>query len=121
MWMTPTERARGATLLDGGAPLGAIVIAGLIAALGSWRLAFIVAGVGTMACGLLAWRYIRNGPREHPMVSDTEARHIEEAHAAEDAQNTHTAAAAGVLIFASARSGACAWATCSSLPYSTVC
>jgi ACS family D-galactonate transporter-like MFS transporter len=93
MWMTPTERARGATLLDGGAPLGAalgaIVIAGLISALGSWRLAFVVAGVGTMACGLLAWRYIRNGPREHPMVNDTEARHIEHAHAAEDAQNTH--------------------------------
>ena len=66
IWMTPTERARGATLLDGGAPLGAalgaIVIAGLIAALGSWRLAFIVAGVGTMACGLLAWWYIRNNP-----------------------------------------------------------
>jgi ACS family D-galactonate transporter-like MFS transporter len=93
MWMTPIERARGAALLDGGAPLGAalgaIVIAVLIAALRSWRLAFIVAGVGTMACGLLAWWYIRNSPREHPMVSDAEARHIEEAHAAEDAQNTH--------------------------------
>ena len=93
IWMTPTERARGATLLDGGAPLGAalgaIVIAGLIAALGSWRLAFIVAGVGTMACGLLAWWYIRNNPREHPMVSEAEVRHIEEAHAIEDAQNTH--------------------------------
>jgi ACS family D-galactonate transporter-like MFS transporter len=39
MWMTPNERARGATLLDGGAPLGAalgaVVIAGLIAGLGS--------------------------------------------------------------------------------------
>src|SRR6516164_7999275 len=94
MWMTPTERARGATLLTGGAPLGtalgAIVIAGLIAALGSWRLAFIVAGVATMACGLLAWWYIRNSPREHPMVSDAEARHIENAHAAEDARNTHS-------------------------------
>jgi MFS transporter, ACS family, D-galactonate transporter len=34
IWMTPNERARGATLLDGGAPLGAalgaIVIGGLI-------------------------------------------------------------------------------------------
>ena len=32
IWMTPNERARGATLLDGGAPLGAalgsIMIAG---------------------------------------------------------------------------------------------
>src|SRR6476620_8182721 len=55
MWMTPTERARGATLLDGGAPLGAalgaIVIAWLIAVLGSWRMAFVLAGVGTMICG----------------------------------------------------------------------
>jgi ACS family D-galactonate transporter-like MFS transporter len=69
-----TAATRGATLLTGCAPLGAalggIVIAGLIAALGSWRLAFIVAGGGTMACGLLAWWYIRNSPREHPMVSD---------------------------------------------------
>ena len=93
IWMTPNERARGATLLSGGAPLGtalgAIVIAGLITGLGSWRLAFIVAGIGTMACGLLAWWYVRNSPREHPMVSEPEARHIEEAHAAEDAQNTH--------------------------------
>jgi MFS transporter, ACS family, D-galactonate transporter len=93
IWMTPNERARGATLLSGGAPLGtalgAIVIAGLITALGSWRLAFIIAGIGTMACGLLAWWYVRNSPREHPMVSEPEARHIEEAHAAEDAQNTH--------------------------------
>jgi MFS transporter, ACS family, D-galactonate transporter len=93
IWMTPNERARGATLLDGGAPLGAalgaMVIAGLIAGLGSWRLAFIIAGIGTIACGLLAWWYIRNSPREHPMVSEPEARHIEEAHAAEDAKNTH--------------------------------
>jgi ACS family D-galactonate transporter-like MFS transporter len=94
IWMTQHERARGAALLDGGAPLGAalgaLVIAGLIAALDSWRLAFIVAGVGTMLCGLLAWWYIRNSPREHPMVSDAEARHIEEAHALEDAQNPQT-------------------------------
>jgi ACS family D-galactonate transporter-like MFS transporter len=91
IWMTQTERSRGATLLDGGAPLGAalgaIVITALIGGLGSWRAAFLVAGVGTMACGLLAWWYIRNSPREHPMVSDAEARHIEDAHAAEDALN----------------------------------
>ena len=46
MWMTPNERARGATLLDGGAPLGAalgaLVIAGLIAAFDSWRISFAV-------------------------------------------------------------------------------
>ena len=103
IWMTPNERARGATLLSGGAPLGAalgaIVIAGLITGLGSWRLAFIVAGIGTMACGLLAWWYVRNSPREHPMVSEPEARHIEEAHAAEDAKNTHIGAGSWVSYF----------------------
>ena len=91
MWLTRNERGRGATLLDGGAPLGAalgsIVIAGLIAGLDSWRLSFIVAGVGTILAGLWCWHYIRNNPREHPGVNDAEARYLEEAHAAEDAQS----------------------------------
>ena len=88
MWMTPNERARGATLLDGGAPLGtalgAILIAGLIAVFDSWRIAFVVAGLGTVACGALTWWYIRNTPREHPGVNELEARHVEEALARED-------------------------------------
>jgi len=91
IWMTQTERGRGATLLDGGAPLGAalgsIVIAWLIAAFDSWRIAFVIAGVGTVFCGLLAWYYIRNSPRQHPSVNEAEARYIEEAHAREDAAN----------------------------------
>ena len=89
IWMTQTERGRGATLLDGGAPLGAalgsIVIAWLIAAFNSWRYAFVIAGVGTMLCGLLAWYYIRNAPRQHPSVNEAEARYIEQSHALEDA------------------------------------
>ncbi|MBX6740982.1 MAG: MFS transporter [Acetobacteraceae bacterium] len=95
IWMTPHERGRGATLLDGGAPLGAalggIVIAWLIAVLGFWRLAFVVAGVGTIACGLLAWAYIRNTPHQHPGVNEAEARHIVEAHAREDAKAPRSA------------------------------
>jgi len=91
IWMTRNERGRGATLLDGGAPLGAalgsIVIAGLIAGLDSWRLSFIVSGVGTILAGVWCWYYIRNHPREHPRVNDAEARYLEEAHAAEDAQS----------------------------------
>jgi ACS family D-galactonate transporter-like MFS transporter len=90
MWMTPNERARGATLLDGGAPLGAalgsIVVAWLIAVFDSWRTAFLIAGVGTIVCGLLAWWYIRNTPSEHPSVDDGEAQFIAAAHAEEDAQ-----------------------------------
>lgn len=90
IWMTKNERGRGAVLLDGGAPLGAafggILIAWLIAILGSWRLAFVVAGIGTVACGLWAWSYIRNHPREHAGVNEAEASYLEEAHAEEDAE-----------------------------------
>jgi ACS family D-galactonate transporter-like MFS transporter len=89
IWMTQTERGRGATLLDGGAPLGAalgsIVIAWLIAVFNSWRMAFVIAGIGTILCGLWAWYYIRNEPRQHPSVNEAEARHLEQAHALEDA------------------------------------
>ncbi|AGW88431.1 MFS transporter [Cupriavidus necator] len=87
IWMTQNERGRGATLLDGGAPLGAalgaIIITWLIATLGSWRLAFIVAGVGTVLAGVVAWYYVRNSPREHRGVNELEARYIEEAQANE--------------------------------------
>ncbi|MCY1290530.1 putative sulfoacetate transporter SauU [compost metagenome] len=87
IWMTQNERGRGATLLDGGAPLGAalgaIIITWLIASLGSWRMAFIVAGVGTVLAGFMAWYYVRNSPREHRGVNEMEARYIEEAQASE--------------------------------------
>ena len=93
MWLTENERGRGAVLLDGGAPLGAalgsILIAWLVVALDSWRLAFVVAGVGTMIAGAWCWYYIRNTPREHPGVNEAEARYIEEAHALEDSRSTH--------------------------------
>jgi MFS transporter, ACS family, D-galactonate transporter len=82
MWMTPTERGRAAALLDGGAPLGtalgSLIIAGLIAALGSWRSAFLVAGLATIACGAFAWFYIRNHPHEHESVGHEERNHIQD-------------------------------------------
>ncbi len=82
MWMTPTERGRAAALLDGGAPLGtalgSLIIAGLIATLGSWRLAFLAAGLATMACGGFAWFYIRNHPHEHGSVNPPEREHIQD-------------------------------------------
>ncbi|NUT13822.1 MAG: MFS transporter, partial [Cupriavidus sp.] len=43
---------------------------------GSWRIAFVIAGVGTMLAGLLAWRYIRNHPSDHPGVNAAELEHI---------------------------------------------
>ncbi|MBN3846976.1 MULTISPECIES: MFS transporter [Burkholderiaceae] len=90
IWMTRHERGRGATLLDGGAPLGAalgaLLIASLIGAFGSWRIAFAIAGVGTVLAGLFAWYFIRNDPREHPGVNEAEALYIERAHEIEAAE-----------------------------------
>ncbi|WP_408015457.1 MFS transporter [Ramlibacter monticola] len=102
IWMTQNERGRGATLLDGGAPLGAalgaILISGLIATFGSWRMSFVVAGVGTVIAGWFAWRYIRNHPREHDDVNEAEARYIEAAHA-QDALAAPASASGRVLDF----------------------
>ena len=87
IWMTQNERGRSATLLDGGAPLGAalgaLIIAGLLTHFDSWRISFVVAGVGTMIAGVFVWWYIRNHPREHAGVNEAEAAFIEEAHAAD--------------------------------------
>lgn len=96
-WMPARERGRGATILDSGAPLGAgiggLVIAGLIILTGSWRVAFIVAGLATAVLGIIAWRFIRDNPREHHAVNQAEITYVENAHAEEDAE----AAATGSL------------------------
>jgi len=85
-WLTPNERGRGATLVDGGAPLGtafgAIIIAGLITWFDSWRVAFFIAGLGTMVVGAWAWWYIRNSPAEHPKVNAAERAYIDDANEA---------------------------------------
>jgi MFS transporter, ACS family, D-galactonate transporter len=90
VWMPPKERGRGAVILDGGAPLGTaiggLIIAGLIALFDSWRLAFVVAGVGTIAAGIFAYWYIRDRPREHRGTNEAEASYIEAEHAQEDEQ-----------------------------------
>jgi ACS family D-galactonate transporter-like MFS transporter len=84
IWMTQHERGRGATLLDGGAPLGAalgsILVTWLIGVFKSWRSAFVIAGAGTVLAGAWAWRYVRNSPVEHPGVNEAEASYIEAAH-----------------------------------------
>lgn len=81
VWMTSTERSRGATLMNSGgelgSALGALVIAGLIVALDSWRLAFVVAGAGSIVVGLFALHFIRNNPRDHKGVNPAEAELIE--------------------------------------------
>ena len=79
-WLSGDERGRGAVLMDSGAPLGAAfggaIISGLIIAFDSWRAAFLVAGLGTVLIGLVAWRYLRDDPAAHPGVNAAELAHI---------------------------------------------
>lgn len=82
IWLSKRERARGAVFMDSGAPLGAaiggVLISWLILTLGSWRLAFIVAGLVTILLGWLAWRYLRDNPSTHPGINATEMDIINE-------------------------------------------
>jgi len=121
LWLTQNERTRGASLLDSGCALGsgigAVVVAGLISLFGSWRDAFLVAGIGTMICGAWAWWYIRNAPREHPRISEAEVRYIEEALAREDAAAPKVTTRVSFLRFFAFRSvwGMCLSHTCTNL------
>ncbi|WP_166366190.1 MFS transporter [Pseudomonas akapageensis] len=76
LWLAPSERSRGAVLMDCGSPvgiaLGGLIIAYLIAVLGSWRIAFFVAGIVTLAMTGLAWYYLRDDPARHPGVNERE-------------------------------------------------
>lgn len=82
LWLGSGERSRGAVLMDCGGPLGValggLIIAYLIAVLGSWRSAFFIAGIATLATGWLAWRYLRDNPAEHPQVNAAELAVINE-------------------------------------------
>ena len=115
VWMPAKDRGRGATILDAGAPLGAglggIIITGLIVATGSWRWAFIIAGVVTALLGIVAWWYIRDNPREHPAINEAEARYIEQSHEEEDRAATEAGSSGrkGLLPYLRYRSF---WAMC---------
>jgi ACS family D-galactonate transporter-like MFS transporter len=88
LWLPARERGRGAVIIDGGAPLGTafggLIITALIGGFDSWRMAFIAAGLGTMAAGLFAYWYVRDNPREQPSTNEAEAQYIEREHAKED-------------------------------------
>lgn len=89
VWLPARERCRGAVIIDGGAPLGTafggLIIATLMGTFHSWRWAFVIAGVGTIAAGLLAYWYIRDTPREQSSANEAEVVYIETEHAKEDA------------------------------------
>ena len=75
-WLSAKERGRGAVFMDSGSPLGAAfggaIIAALILVFDSWRLAFLAAGIATIAVGILAWFYLRDEPSQHPGVNAEE-------------------------------------------------
>ena len=79
-WLSRSERARGAVMMDAGSPFGAAIgglaIAELILAFNSWRTAFVIAGLATIATSWLAWRYLRDDPAAHPGVNAAELAHI---------------------------------------------
>jgi ACS family D-galactonate transporter-like MFS transporter len=112
-WMIASERSRGGTLLDGGAPLGsaigAVAISWLIGLTGGWRQAFVVSGAATVLVGLFAAWYIRNTPREHRRVNAAEAAYIEAGHAQEDAEAPQSTGQVGLLRYVRYRSF---WAMC---------
>lgn len=95
-WLSKSERARGAVLMDAGSPFGAaiggLLIAQLILAFDSWRGAFVVAGLLTVAASWLAWRYLRDDPAAHPGVNAAELAHIRgetQAASAQEADGEH--------------------------------
>ncbi|MFM0418280.1 MFS transporter [Paraburkholderia aromaticivorans] len=79
-WLPPTERARGVTLIDSGAPLGSAIgglaISALIGASGSWRTAFIIVGALTVALGFVVYRLLRDTPEQHPGIDSAEQDYI---------------------------------------------
>lgn len=83
-WLSPQERGRGAVIMDCGGPLGAalggIIIAYMIASIGSWRTVFAIAGIATIFLGFVSWKFLRDTPQEHKLVNKEELVLIEFAH-----------------------------------------
>lgn len=81
-WLTHREPWLGAVLVDGGALLGcafgSIIIVGLIDWFDSGRIAFAIAGVGTMLAGVLVWKFICDHRSVHPGMSAAELVQITE-------------------------------------------
>lgn len=75
-WLSSQERGRGAVIMDCGGPLGAalggIIIAYMIASIGSWRIVFAIAGIATILLGWVAWKFLRDTPQEHNGVNQAE-------------------------------------------------
>ncbi|WP_066110278.1 MFS transporter [Gallibacterium salpingitidis] len=103
-WLSSKERGRGAVIMDCGGPLGAalggIIIAYMIAILGSWRLVFGIIGVLTVLLGIVTWKYLRDNPQEHKSVNEKELHIIleEKNNEQEEANSVNESTATGLGI-----------------------
>ncbi|HIB1592798.1 TPA: MFS transporter, partial [Salmonella enterica subsp. enterica serovar Muenchen] len=48
----------------------------MLVLLNSWRLVFAIAGLTTVVLSWVAWRYIRDNPKTHPKVNQSELQQI---------------------------------------------
>lgn len=79
-WLPANERARGATFIDMagafGSAVGGVVVTSIIGVLGSWRWAFIITGLITVATAVVYYLYVRDTPEQHSRVNRAEWEHI---------------------------------------------
>src|SRR5262249_47967734 len=78
VWFPKRERAFATALFNSGANVGAIIAPATIpalAAIGGWRLPFIVAGVAGFVW-LVFWKFLYDAPERVPALSARELAHI---------------------------------------------
>ncbi|MDQ7094378.1 MFS transporter [Desulfosporosinus sp. PR] len=82
-WLPSKERARGATIVDGGAPLGSAIggpiIVAFMAWFGGWRGALIGAGLMTIIVGIICYFVIKGDPDTNKRVNAAERQYIQSA------------------------------------------
>jgi ACS family D-galactonate transporter-like MFS transporter len=112
VWLTSSERGRGATILDSGAPLGTAIggpiIVAFMAWFGGWRGALIGAGILTIIIAWLAWLVVKGTPSTNKKMNDAERDYIQKALDAEyEAHKKQAGASAGVKDYMKAKNFWC--------------
>jgi len=80
-WFPKHERGRANSLMNGGSFLSNIIGPPIIVAIVSWlgwKSPFIVVGIIGLLTALLAYKFLRSRPEEHPWVGETELTYIRE-------------------------------------------
>lgn len=99
VWLTSTERGRGAALLDAGSAIGNAIGAPLCAVfmmwLDGWRGALIGAGVLTIIVVLACRNLVSGTPDSNPRVNEAEREYLRKAFEEEDAATSANQEKAG--------------------------